>query len=238
MNFVSFYSVWFASPFQALPQDVWIPSFTMSELGETEPTAGDDFMEEETEDCIKQGDDNRPTAGGIKSDNEEPTAGGVKSDNEQSDTQNKRRKKKKRKKKGPYLGPNGDMAYIDAVYKGDRYSVQPGTVEESEAVYFKFFGNFNSQEREKVKEVEVAMLRMRWYMHYDSVKIRPEMILNVYECYNRAYEYYPIDESIPMLVERMCWLNRACAEEMLKEMESQHDDSSSTSSGSGNWSEN
>ena len=101
LNFVSLYLVCFASPFQALPQHVWIPSFTMSEPGETEPTAGDDITEEDTDDCIEQGEatgeqaDNRRTAGGVKSDNEEPTAGGVKSDSEESHAQARRPRKKK-----------------------------------------------------------------------------------------------------------------------------------------------
>ena len=126
------------------------------------------------------------------------------------------------------------MAYIDAVYKGGRFSVQPGTVPESKAVYYKFFGaNYNSQERGKIKEVEVAMLRMRWYLRYEEgVKIKPDMILDVYNRYNDKYTYCPMDESIPLLVDRMCWLNRACTELLLTEREKQ-DDASSTSSSSG-----
>ena len=104
LNFVSLYLVCFASPFQDLPKHVWIPSITMAEPGETEPTAGDDISEEDTDDCIEQGEatgeqaDNRRTAGGVKSDNEESTASGVKSDNEQSRARARRPRKKKEQK--------------------------------------------------------------------------------------------------------------------------------------------
>ena len=133
---------------------------------------------------------------------------------------------KKRRPRGKvYLGPNGDMAYIDACYKGGRFSVQPGTVPESKAVYYKFFSaNYNSQERGKIKEVEVAMLRMRWYLRMEEdVNIGPDMIMDVYNRYYNKYTYNPVDESIPLLVDRMCWLNRACIEVLLAEMEKQDD---------------